>query len=185
MRTAGEKISDCGSAVCGEPAKTFGVQNGLSPDAMARLFQSFSQADSSTTRKYGGTGLGLAISKRLAELMNGRMWAQSDGPGRGATFLFTIRAPVASLPPARQRDFVGVQPELADKRVLQVRVPVADVRANPDDAAAIVFRAEQNVLVELAEPATSPASTASPGWVKVRHRDGQVGFVRLPQVFGL
>jgi SH3-like domain-containing protein len=74
---------------------------------------------------------------------------------------------------------------LADKRVLQIRVPVADVRANPDDAAAIVFRAEQNVLVELAEPATSPASTAAPGWVKVRHRDGQVGFVRVPQVYGL
>ena len=102
---------------------TFAVRDtgiGLSPDAMARLFQSFSQADSSTTRKYGGTGLGLAISKRLAELMDGRMWAQSDGPGRGATFLFTIRAPVASLPPARQRDFVGVQAELAGKRVLIV-----------------------------------------------------------------
>ena len=74
---------------------------------------------------------------------------------------------------------------LADKRMLQVRVPVADVRANPDDAAAIVFRAEQNVLVELAEPATSAANTAAAGWVKVRHRDGQVGFVRVPQVYGL
>lgn len=74
---------------------------------------------------------------------------------------------------------------LADKRVLQVRAPVADVRANPDETAAVVFRAEQNVLLELAEPATSPAGTATPGWVKVRHRDGQTGFVRLPQVFGL
>lgn len=74
---------------------------------------------------------------------------------------------------------------LADRRVLVVRVPVAEVRANPDDAAPVVFRAEQNVLLELAEPATSPSTTASPGWVKVRHRDGQGGFVRLPQVFGL
>ncbi|MFO1322690.1 MAG: SH3 domain-containing protein [Burkholderiales bacterium] len=74
---------------------------------------------------------------------------------------------------------------LADKRMLVVRVPVADVRANPDDAAAVVFRAEQNVLLELAESASSPATTASPGWVKVRHRDGQTGYVRLPQVFGL
>ena len=87
---------------------------------MSRLFQSFSQADSSTTRKYGGTGLGLAISKRLAELMGGRMWAESDGPGKGSTFCFTIRAPIATLPPARPRDFVGVQPELAGKRVLVV-----------------------------------------------------------------
>jgi SH3-like domain-containing protein len=74
---------------------------------------------------------------------------------------------------------------LADKRVLLVRVPVADVRAKPDDTAPVVFRAEQNVLLELAEPATSPANTATPGWVKVRHRDGQSGFVRVPQVFGL
>ena len=87
---------------------------------MSRLFQSFSQADSSTTRKYGGTGLGLAISKRLAELMGGRMWATSDGPGKGSTFSFTIRAPIATLEPARPRDFVGAQPELTGKRVLVV-----------------------------------------------------------------
>jgi SH3-like domain-containing protein len=74
---------------------------------------------------------------------------------------------------------------LSDKRMLQIRAQVADVRANPDETSTIVFRAEQNVLVELAEPATSPANTASPGWVKVRHRDGQVGFVRVPQVYGL
>lgn len=74
---------------------------------------------------------------------------------------------------------------LADKRVLLVRVPVAEVRTNPDEAAPLVFRAEQNVLLDLAESATSPATTATPGWVKVRHRDGQVGFVRVPQVFGL
>jgi SH3-like domain-containing protein len=74
---------------------------------------------------------------------------------------------------------------LADRRVLVVRVPVAEVRANPDDAAPLVFRAEQSVLLELAEPAAGAASTATPGWVKVRHRDGQAGFVRIAQVFGL
>ena len=74
---------------------------------------------------------------------------------------------------------------LADKRMLIVRVPIADVRANPEDGATVVFRAEQSVLLELAEPATSAAATATPGWVKVRHRDGQVGFVRVAQVFGL
>lgn len=74
---------------------------------------------------------------------------------------------------------------LSDKRVLLVRTPHAEVRANPDEAAAVVFRAEQNVLLELAESASSPATTASPGWVKVRHRDGQTGYVRLAQVFGL
>jgi SH3-like domain-containing protein len=74
---------------------------------------------------------------------------------------------------------------LGDKRSLVVRVPLAEVRANPDDTAPLVFRAEQNVLLEMAESATSATTTASPGWVKVRHRDGQVGFVRIAQVFGL
>ena len=74
---------------------------------------------------------------------------------------------------------------LADKRTLVVRVPLAEVRINPDDGAQLVFRAEQNVLLDLAEPAASAATTSTPGWVKVRHRDGQAGFVRITQVFGL
>jgi SH3-like domain-containing protein len=74
---------------------------------------------------------------------------------------------------------------LADKRVLLVRTPVAEIRANPDDGSPLVFRAEQNVLLDLAESAASPGTTATPGWVKVRHRDGQTGYVRVNQVFGL
>ena len=74
---------------------------------------------------------------------------------------------------------------LADKRTLVVRVAMAEVRANPDDSAPLVFRAEQNVLLELAEPAASAATLSAPGWAKVRHRDGQTGFVRITQVFGL
>ena len=93
---------------------------GLTPEGMGRLFHPFSQADSSTTRKYGGTGLGLAISKQLAELMGGRMWATSDGISKGATFHFTIRAPLAELPLQSRRDFIGNQPELQGRRVLVV-----------------------------------------------------------------
>lgn len=74
---------------------------------------------------------------------------------------------------------------LADRRMLQVRAGSAEVRASADDGAPVVFRADQNVLLELAEPATSAGTTAAPGWVKVKHRDGASGFVRIAQVFGL
>ena len=107
----------------GQVELTFSVRDtgiGLSEAGMGRLFQSFSQADSSTTRKYGGTGLGLAISKRLAELMGGRMWVESAGLGHGSTFLFTMRVPIADLPAQSRRDYLGTQPELSRKRVLVV-----------------------------------------------------------------
>ncbi len=94
---------------------------GITKKGMTRLFESFSQADSSTTRKYGGTGLGLAISKRLAEMMGGRMWAESKGTGKGTTFTFTINAKAAKATPSKKRrDLRGVHPELDGKRILIV-----------------------------------------------------------------
>ncbi|MBD2103459.1 PAS domain S-box protein [Leptolyngbya sp. FACHB-261] len=91
---------------------------GIPPDRMDRLFQSFSQVDTSVTRQYGGTGLGLAISKQLSELMGGRMWVESQ-VGKGSTFSFTLTArsaPNRSTP----LDQPVCQPQLAGKRLLIV-----------------------------------------------------------------
>ena len=90
---------------------------GIHGDKAETIFESFSQADSSTTRKYGGTGLGLSISKRLVELMQGRIWIESE-PGKGSAFHFTVRLlpgkDEESLPPPSS------EVNLAGKKVLIV-----------------------------------------------------------------
>jgi len=90
---------------------------GIPPERKDRLFQSFSQVDVSTTRRYGGTGLGLAISKRLSELMGGTMWVESE-ISQGSTFHFTIQAEAAPSPtPTYLQE---TQPDLRGRRVLIV-----------------------------------------------------------------
>ena len=119
-----------------------------------------------------------------------------DAPSTRAKplFVFGRDVPVETLVSVegwtKVRDMAGTigwiaNKSLTEKRMLVVRAQMAEVRASPEDSAPVVFRVEQSVLLELAEPATSPVATASPGWVKVRHRDGQTGFLRVSQVFGL
>jgi CheY-like chemotaxis protein/HPt (histidine-containing phosphotransfer) domain-containing protein len=91
---------------------------GIPPDRMDRLFQSFSQVDPTTARRYGGTGLGLAISKRLVEMMGGRIWVESK-VGEGSKFHFTILARPAPDFVTRSRP-VGAQPQLTGRRLLVV-----------------------------------------------------------------
>jgi len=147
---------------------------GIPPDRMDRLFQSFSQVDASTTRRYGGTGLGLAISKRLSEMMGGTMWAESDGvPGKGSTFHFTIQAEAAPSPP---RAYLQIaQPDLSGKRVLIV-----------DDNAAN----RQILTLQTQAWGMLPQDTSSPtealGWIRQGDPfDVAVLDMQMPEMDGL
>jgi PAS domain S-box-containing protein len=104
----------------GNVALYFAVKDtgiGIAAEAMGRLFQSFSQADASTTRRYGGTGLGLAISKRLAEFMGGAMSAESQ-PKIGSTFRFHVM--VKSVAGVPRPYFSAARSQLGGRRLLIV-----------------------------------------------------------------
>jgi hemerythrin-like metal-binding protein len=87
IRVNAQNLED-GKDYCRIQIEVIDTGIGVSKEQQERLFNSFEQAESDTTRKYGGTGLGLAISKRIVEMMNGKIWINSE-PGKGSSFIFT------------------------------------------------------------------------------------------------
>ena len=158
---------------------------------------------SGANRALRTVGVAVALSASVSPASGADFLSTSDGatilydaPSARAKPLFVLGrdTPLEIIVPVegwtKVRDAGGTigwveKGHLAERRMLVVRVAVADVRSSPDEGAALAFRAENGVLLELAESAASAATTTTPGWVKVRHRDGQSGFVRITQVFGL
>ncbi len=114
---------------------------GIAPEKLDSIFQTFTQADSSITRKYGGSGLGLAIARRLVELMGGTIWAESE-LGKGSTFFFTVRLGVPEEVDAMDKQ----SSDLSGLRVLVV-----------DDNATNRLILTELLVAAGAEPARPPA----------------------------
>jgi two-component system, sensor histidine kinase and response regulator len=147
---------------------------GLTPEQMGRLFQSFSQADASTTRRFGGTGLGLAICKRLAELMGGEVGVESE-LGKGSTFWFSARLGIGA---ACDRELVPV-PDLRGRRALVVD--------DNDHARAVIMDMLEQMTFVASEVSSGPAAVDEVRKAAIEGQPYDVVYLdwRMPEMDGM
>ncbi|MGE0875455.1 MAG: response regulator [Burkholderiales bacterium] len=140
---------------------------GMTPAQTARLFQAFSQADGSTTRKYGGTGLGLTISKRLVEMMGGTIWVESE-PGRGSHFCFTAWFGLSARQLAQRRvvpsALNGLRVLVADDSAAARDIVVDALEGQPFDLSQAGDGAEAVAAVEAADADGKPFDLVLMDW---------------------
>lgn len=145
---------------------------GIPEDKLEILFHSFTQVDTSTTRVYGGTGLGLAISKNLVEMMDGRIWVESE-PGVGTTFHFTIQVPEARI--ERTVRLHEPKPDLAGKRLLIVDDNATNRR---------ILRVQAREWSLVSEETESPLQALE--WIREgRHYDVAILDMSMPKMDGI
>jgi PAS domain S-box-containing protein len=138
---------------------------GLPPEHLAKLFQPFTQADGSTTRRFGGTGLGLSISKRLVEMMGGDIWAESE-PGTGSTFSFTAWFDIASTensPPSIPEAMNGMRILVADENVASQKILVKLLSTLPVRVDTVDSGSEAITAVQ-SQDAADPYQLILMGW---------------------
>jgi signal transduction histidine kinase len=149
---------------------------GIPRDRQRDVFRAFTQADSSTTRRYGGTGLGLTISRNLAAMMGGRMWVESE-EGEGSTFYFTTKVVVPTVQPDQplaRRDFASLDPAWRKLRVLLVD----DNMVNQRLAARLLEKRGHSVV-------TAATGREALDMLEHQHFDLAIMDVQMPDVDGL
>ena len=148
---------------------------GIPEEKISRIFESFSQADSSTTRKYGGTGLGLSIARQLTELMGGRIWVESKA-GLGSTFFFTVKLGVAADQPEPVPETASLPP--VEGRLGGMRILLAD-DSSDNRFLILAYLKEADCSIDLAESGREAVERFRSG-----HYDVVLMDVEMPEMDG-